>query len=156
MNTTIHLAHEWDCTKFYMCDHGKRVLRECPLMDAEENKLHFNPVLQVCDWPDKAGCITGEKTTTEGTTIEKTESTHKPTSHKPWTEHPANVSTVSTTLQPSTAQPTEPLKIESTSTQLPTPMTTTQNPTSHNPLTEPLTENTSKSTTPKPSSGRLP
>lgn len=36
--------------KFYKCDWGMPILFECP------EELHFNPVLQVCDWPWQAGC----------------------------------------------------------------------------------------------------
>ncbi|XP_014484637.1 PREDICTED: uncharacterized protein LOC106749556 [Dinoponera quadriceps] len=55
-HTTIHLAHEYDCTKFYMCQAGRKILRKCPYMDKNGNRLHFNPRLQVCDWPEHAGC----------------------------------------------------------------------------------------------------
>ncbi|XP_019700683.2 uncharacterized protein LOC109504625 [Harpegnathos saltator] len=55
-NTTIHLAHESDCTKFYMCRAGKKILQVCPYMNKEGDRLHFNPRLQVCDWPWRAGC----------------------------------------------------------------------------------------------------
>ena len=33
-----------------MCDNGKKVERAC------SPGLHFNPKLEVCDWPDVAGC----------------------------------------------------------------------------------------------------
>ncbi|KPI96666.1 putative chitinase 3 [Papilio xuthus] len=51
-NIHIHhlLPHESDCTKFYYCVRGEKVVRECP------TGTHFNPTVQVCDWPDKAGC----------------------------------------------------------------------------------------------------
>ncbi|CAH2217056.1 jg26161 [Pararge aegeria aegeria] len=44
------LPHETDCTLFYYCVWGEKVLRSCP------SSLHFNTVLQVCDWPRDAGC----------------------------------------------------------------------------------------------------
>ncbi|XP_045450473.1 mucin-2-like [Melitaea cinxia] len=54
VNPHIHwlLPHENDCNKFYYCVWGEKVLRVCP------STLHFNPVLQVCDWPRDAGCAT--------------------------------------------------------------------------------------------------
>ncbi|XP_057332715.1 uncharacterized protein LOC130672278 [Microplitis mediator] len=64
MNTTIHLAHEFDCSKFYACSNGRKILMMCPLMDGNGNKLHFNPKLQVCDWPNHAGCNVSTSTTT--------------------------------------------------------------------------------------------
>ncbi|GBP61700.1 Probable chitinase 10 [Eumeta japonica] len=52
---SIHhlLPHETDCTKFYYCVRGELVERECA------PGLHFNPTIQVCDWPDNAGCANG-------------------------------------------------------------------------------------------------
>ncbi|CAH2087532.1 unnamed protein product [Euphydryas editha] len=53
-NPHIHwlLPHENNCNQFYYCVWGEKVLRVCPAT------LHFNPVLQVCDWPSDAGCAT--------------------------------------------------------------------------------------------------
>lgn len=53
---TVHIAHESDCTKFYKCNSGKKVLMQCPALP-DNDQLHFNPKLQVCDYPDQAGCI---------------------------------------------------------------------------------------------------
>ncbi|CAH1643064.1 unnamed protein product [Spodoptera littoralis] len=44
------LPHESDCSKFYYCVHGQKVETSCG------PGTHFNPVLQVCDWPHNAGC----------------------------------------------------------------------------------------------------
>ncbi|KAG8201752.1 hypothetical protein JTE90_012811 [Oedothorax gibbosus] len=46
----VSLPHPTDCTKFYVCDHGKAYLRQCPA------KLHYNEDLRVCDYPYKAKC----------------------------------------------------------------------------------------------------
>ncbi|XP_045531654.1 chitin-binding domain protein cbd-1-like [Pieris brassicae] len=61
---SIHLLlrHESDCEKFYQCDKGERVLRECA------PGTHFNAKLQVCDHPSKAGCDPSCVTTTTTTT----------------------------------------------------------------------------------------
>ncbi|EZA47063.1 hypothetical protein DMN91_001450 [Ooceraea biroi] len=57
INSTIHLAHENDCTKYYKCFMSKRVEIECPIFGKrEKRKLHFNTKEQVCDWPWHAGC----------------------------------------------------------------------------------------------------
>ncbi|XP_049871728.1 peritrophin-1-like [Pectinophora gossypiella] len=45
------LPNEEDCNKFYYCVWGELVPRECP------STLHFNRVIQVCDWPADAGCV---------------------------------------------------------------------------------------------------
>ncbi|KAI5634676.1 chitin binding peritrophin-A domain-containing protein [Phthorimaea operculella] len=42
------LPHESNCGKFYYCVFGEKQVRNCP------GDLHFNPVLQVCDWPENA------------------------------------------------------------------------------------------------------
>ncbi|XP_049825874.1 zonadhesin [Aethina tumida] len=47
-----------DCTKFCQCSNGQAILHRCP------GGLHFNPVLNVCDWPKDAGCDQQVKTTT--------------------------------------------------------------------------------------------
>ncbi|MFD6550357.1 carbohydrate-binding module family 14 protein [Streptomyces sp. NPDC058398] len=38
-----------DPGSFFHCSHGVAYLKDCPSI------LHFNPVLKVCDWPEKAG-----------------------------------------------------------------------------------------------------
>ncbi|XP_077287958.1 peritrophin-1-like [Arctopsyche grandis] len=55
------LSHEFDCTKFYYCVHGKPVEYKCPI------GLHFNSELKVCDWPQNAGCEHGEEAEKEET-----------------------------------------------------------------------------------------
>jgi len=39
-----------DCGSYYVCDWGTPVLMTCM------QGLHFNAELQVCDWPENAGC----------------------------------------------------------------------------------------------------
>ncbi|XP_066992786.2 DNA topoisomerase 1-like [Anabrus simplex] len=51
---TEHLPDSKDCTKFWRCDHATPKQESCP------SGLHFNPKLQVCDWPNRAGCKAGE------------------------------------------------------------------------------------------------
>lgn len=51
-----------DCTKFCQCSNGQAILHNCP------DGLHFNPVLNVCDWPQDAGCGKQVNTTTTSTT----------------------------------------------------------------------------------------
>ncbi|WP_158100795.1 carbohydrate-binding module family 14 protein [Streptomyces albovinaceus] len=38
-----------DAGSFFHCSHGVAYLKKCPSI------LHFNPVLKVCDWPERAG-----------------------------------------------------------------------------------------------------
>ncbi|CAG5005275.1 unnamed protein product [Parnassius apollo] len=47
------LPHESDCTKFFYCVRGEKVERSCP------EGLHFNPTVEVCDWPEAAACENG-------------------------------------------------------------------------------------------------
>ncbi|GIY90136.1 hypothetical protein CDAR_581411 [Caerostris darwini] len=51
-DTTVLLPHK-DCTKFYICNDGKPLVKSCL------SGLHFNAKLNVCDYPDKAGCDSG-------------------------------------------------------------------------------------------------
>ncbi|RZC36473.1 dentin sialophosphoprotein [Asbolus verrucosus] len=46
---SVYIPHK-DCTKFWQCSNGTPYLFDCPA------DLHFNPKLNVCDWPDRAGC----------------------------------------------------------------------------------------------------
>ncbi|XP_076452034.1 uncharacterized protein LOC143287704 [Babylonia areolata] len=39
-----------DCTRFWRCANGKAFSFTCPA------GLHFNPHINVCDWPENAGC----------------------------------------------------------------------------------------------------
>ncbi|XP_043285608.1 probable chitinase 10 [Venturia canescens] len=55
-NETVHLAHERDCTKFYTCSNGKKILQQCPLLDDKGHRLYFDPEEQVCDWPSNVDC----------------------------------------------------------------------------------------------------
>lgn len=61
MDRTINLECPWDCTKYFACSNGDKILMECPLLDDEGNRLYFNPKLQVCDWPEDAGCRINKK-----------------------------------------------------------------------------------------------
>lgn len=42
--------HATDCTKYYVCDFGVLIQRDCP------PGLHFNDDTKFCDWPEDAGC----------------------------------------------------------------------------------------------------
>jgi len=57
-NTTTNLPHETDCTKFYKCFIGANIEQLCPKMipGDDHTRLHYNRLLQVCDWPWQAGC----------------------------------------------------------------------------------------------------
>lgn len=45
----IYLPHDTDCTLFYKCDWGNRVLFSCP------PGFNYNPKSEACDWPESAG-----------------------------------------------------------------------------------------------------
>ncbi|XP_061726543.1 chitin-binding domain protein cbd-1-like [Cydia pomonella] len=55
------LPHESDCTKFYYCVFGQKLERNC------DSGTHFNPTLQVCDWPQNAGCANAGSNENEST-----------------------------------------------------------------------------------------
>lgn len=49
-----------NCSQFCQCSNGIPYLYDCP------SGLHFNPSLNVCDWPYRAGC-TGTNSSNSGT-----------------------------------------------------------------------------------------
>ncbi|XP_057655102.1 mucin-22-like isoform X2 [Diorhabda carinulata] len=64
-----------DCTKFCQCSNGVAYEHDCPA------GLHFNSELNVCDWPEDAGCESSSTntTTTEATTEDDTTTTSSTT-----------------------------------------------------------------------------
>lgn len=42
--------HPNNCNLYISCDHAKMDIMKCP------DKLHFNPIIYVCDYPSVAGC----------------------------------------------------------------------------------------------------
>ncbi|KAI4463759.1 chitin binding peritrophin-a [Holotrichia oblita] len=49
------LTDSKDCTVYYMCNWGTAIKMGCP------SGLHFNPTINVCDWPNSAGCTANGK-----------------------------------------------------------------------------------------------
>ncbi|XP_011296826.1 mucin-2 isoform X2 [Fopius arisanus] len=145
---TVLLPHELDCTKFYACVHGKKVLMQCALLDLNGHRLYFNAKLQVCDWPNRSGCMNNHTThASEGTT-------HPTTGI---TETTSQQSTTQQTTNSSTQLPT----ITETSTQKPstgsnTNPTTDSSSTTENPTQEPSTERTTSSITESPTTTANP
>ncbi|KYN42258.1 Peritrophin-1 [Trachymyrmex septentrionalis] len=64
----VFLPHECECTQYYECIDGKKFLRFCP------NRLHFDPVWQICNDPIEAKCVADTISTTS-TSIYTTSST---------------------------------------------------------------------------------
>jgi hypothetical protein len=50
LDHTVILANINDCSSYFMCSDGVPILQKCP------EGLHFNPNLNVCEWPADAGC----------------------------------------------------------------------------------------------------
>lgn len=46
----VYLPHPTNCNLFYECSNGIKYLMSCPA------QLHFNVALNVCDYPQNAGC----------------------------------------------------------------------------------------------------
>ncbi|XP_059058826.1 integumentary mucin C.1-like [Achroia grisella] len=162
-----------DCGQFYYCVHGDKVITDCPA------GLHFNPVLQVCDWPQVAGCeptsppctpesgnncgentttttttsTTPSTTTTTSTTPSTTTTTEEPCETDPPTTTTTTTTTPSTTTTASTTttSSTTPSTTTTTST---TPSTTTS--TSTTPSTTTTTEEPCETEAPCDEDGRLP
>ncbi|CAG9813175.1 unnamed protein product [Phaedon cochleariae] len=56
-----------DCTKFCQCSNGIAYVHNC------SSGLHFNPVLNVCDYPDRAGCDGGTHNESEDNSNQESE-----------------------------------------------------------------------------------
>ncbi|XP_049777065.1 integumentary mucin C.1-like isoform X4 [Schistocerca cancellata] len=115
-----HLPHASNCSQFCKCDHGKPVTMDCPA------GLHFNAVLEVCDWPQNAGCSGGSGTTSNPTSSTPSSSspvtTQAPTSAPSSTAKPTTAAP-STTAKPPTVAPTttvQPTTVASSTTAKPT------------------------------------
>ncbi|XP_049807765.1 mucin-19-like isoform X1 [Schistocerca nitens] len=112
-----HLPHATNCSQFCKCDHGKPVTFDCPA------GLHFNPTLEVCDWPDQAGCSGGS-----ASTAAPSSSTAAPTSAAT-TAAPTAAPSSSTAAPTSAATTAAPTAAPSSSTAAPTSAATTAAPT---------------------------
>ncbi len=53
LNYTVLLPNPNDCSTFFSCSNGVPILMHCP------DGLHFNNQLDICDWPQYAGCADG-------------------------------------------------------------------------------------------------
>jgi len=47
---SVFVPHPHDCTKYYECQGTWPILLECP------HELYFDPVLNVCNWPEEVDC----------------------------------------------------------------------------------------------------
>ena len=54
LDHTVLLPNPADCSSFYSCSNGVPILMHCP------DGLQFNDKLDVCDWPQNAGCEDGK------------------------------------------------------------------------------------------------
>lgn len=50
-SNSTYFPHPKKCELFYECSNGVEVQFECPA------GLHFNPTINVCDYPWRAGCV---------------------------------------------------------------------------------------------------
>ncbi|XP_041983174.1 peritrophin-1-like [Aricia agestis] len=110
-NMTWLLPHETDCTLFYICNLGGRVLRQCG------PGTHFNRDLQICDWPQNAKCTTSSQPTTPGPSMEgpttpgpsmQGPTTAGPTMQGPTTPGPTMQGPTSEKNGPTTSEPIPP------------------------------------------------
>merc|ERR1712241_1489238 len=62
-------ASPHSCTEFYVCDHHKAYLYQCPNATVSGDQLYFDPKLKVCNWPSMVNCST---TTTKTPAAEDT------------------------------------------------------------------------------------
>ncbi|XP_053980817.1 peritrophin-1-like [Hylaeus volcanicus] len=65
----VHIPDPNDCHKFFKCNHGVPVPKECPLSNDGNFRLCYNEELQVCDWPWNVTCCNGRETTPSTSTL---------------------------------------------------------------------------------------
>ncbi|KAK0180174.1 hypothetical protein PV327_005843 [Microctonus hyperodae] len=164
LNYTVLLPHESECTKFYACNHGRKILMYCALMDNQGNRLHFNAEIHVCDYPYRAGCKAQSSSTT---TNQPTTSTESSTNNNPTSSttpnRPSSSSTEASTSErpmPTTSeQPKSSTEGNSSESPMTTPtespMTSTEvstnNPSSTEIMTSSTTEQSTESSSNEPS-----
>ncbi|CAH1111373.1 unnamed protein product [Psylliodes chrysocephalus] len=93
-----------DCTKFCQCSNGVPIVHKCPA------ELHFNPLLNVCDWPSNAGCTGGttQSTTTQSTTTTTTTQNNTSTTTVTTTSTEASTDVEESTTENSTTERSTP------------------------------------------------
>ncbi|XP_025269905.1 uncharacterized protein LOC105251157 isoform X2 [Camponotus floridanus] len=166
----IYLPYENDCTKFYSCYMGiKGEPQDCPFRDNKGNRLHFNPVLQVCDWPRSAGCKLSKPTSASITPKSPPTSSSSSSSSPPTVSSNSPISPTSSSNPPTTTSSSSSSTLPtSSSSSLPT-TTSSSSPTSSSlpstissdsptsPTSNPFPSTTSASSSPiLPSSSSLP
>lgn len=91
-------------------------------MNEKKERLHFNKILQVCDWPWSAGCEDDDDNDDHSTTTEEptTTTTEEPTTTTTTTEKPTTTTTeeptTTTTEEPITTTPTDDFYTPSSTT----------------------------------------
>ncbi|CAG9759685.1 unnamed protein product [Ceutorhynchus assimilis] len=116
-----------DCSKFWQCAAGIPYQLSCA------TGLNFNPTLNVCDWPDSAGCTGRGWSNTTTTTTEATTTSTSITTARPSTT-PTTTTTTSTTPATRTTTTTRTTSTTTTTTTpRPTMTTTTRKPCIPNP-----------------------
>lgn len=90
----ISWADPTNCSRYYVCAPWGPQIMDCA------PGTHYNPIIQVCDWPQVVGCVVSTTSTEAPTTIPSTTPT-QPITEAPSTEAPS-------TEAPSTEEPTTP------------------------------------------------
>ncbi|XP_068081406.1 peritrophin-1-like [Anabrus simplex] len=119
---TEHLPDNKDCTKFWRCDHATPKQESCP------SGLHFNPKLQVCDWPNRAGCKAGgsggpgdgsggDTGDGNGDDSSSSESKESPSTPKPRPPPPPTKRPTTTTKKPAPPKPSKECESASSSSE---------------------------------------
>ncbi|CAK9812597.1 hypothetical protein ANTPLA_LOCUS7456 [Anthophora plagiata] len=106
-NYAVHVPCKDDCHKFYKCNKKCGYLMECPVVEGTEERLVFNPELQVCDWPEnipEVTCSTTPTISTSSTTLSTSSSSSTTLSTS------SSSSTTPTTTPPATLECNIPRK----------------------------------------------
>ena len=69
---SVFVPHPFDCSKYYHCVGDIPVLQECPA------NLHFDTSINVCNYPEVAGCTTLTTESSDTTPSGESETTEDP------------------------------------------------------------------------------
>ncbi|XP_056647355.1 chondroitin proteoglycan 1-like [Diorhabda sublineata] len=124
-SNAAYFPNKEDCGSFWQCSNGLPYLFNCPA------NLHFNPELNVCDYPQNVGCVISTEDSSETTAADKTQTsiteetspytstTASSTTSKVPSMSTTTTSTKSTACTKSTTRKTIPVSSEATITTSP-------------------------------------
>merc|ERR1719158_1271134 len=95
---SVFIPHPFDCSKYYHCKGDVPILQECPA------NLHFDTSINVCNYPEVAGCTPSTTESSPVATSDDSESTEEPLTTNSITNSTTEVSRNTTTPSSETTE----------------------------------------------------